>query len=291
MRVDRPTICPLKLKARPGLSVDVEEWYHTCLVPDYVRPHRRPVLPTELDWLIPEILELFESFGSRATFFTLGEVAEQVPHRIRQIVDMGHEIASHGFHHLRVGELDAVEFREDVRRAKTQLEQLSGQRVLGYRSPEWSLRRVDNPKLKILVEEGYLYDSSLAPYLLAGSLSNPRFPCRLKWSTALGTTSLLEVPPMTYGGRLRVPAAGWTGRLLSGAWIANRLDRAVHRGESPLVVVHPWELSNRPTPGHLRGLAGFVHEAGRAGYGTKFAELLGRQRFWPVRDLLGEQIN
>src|SRR5579872_1133398 len=84
-----------------ALTVDVEEWYHNCLVPSYVQPRLRPDLPVELDRLLPELLGLLAEAGCRATFFVLGEVAERLPERVREMAGAGHEVASHGFHHLR----------------------------------------------------------------------------------------------------------------------------------------------------------------------------------------------
>jgi polysaccharide deacetylase family protein (PEP-CTERM system associated) len=284
---DTPSRELVGLAPTPGLSVDVEEWYHTCLVPSYVRPERRPDLTRELDWLLPEVLDLFAQTGSRATFFTLGEVARQVPQRIREIHDAGHEVASHGLHHLRVGDYAAEEFRRDVTEAKALLEETVGAEVQGYRSPEWSLRRYDNPKLRILAEVGYRYDSSLAPYALSGSVTNPKDPCRFRWPASDGEeVSLVELPPLTYGGPLRIPAAGWPGRLLPGRWIANRAGRALSQGRCPVLVVHPWELSGRLTPGRLTGIAGFVHEAGRSGYRRKFVEILQRLPWRSLSEVL-----
>ncbi len=279
----RVEVTPLRLPARPSLTVDVEEWYHTCLVPEYVHPESRPDLTRELDWLLPEVLELFADCGVRATFFVLGEVARQVPHRIREVVAAGHEIGSHGDHHIRVGELDVEAFRADITRSRRELEQLIGRAVVGYRSPEWSLRRFDNPKLAVVAEAGYRYDSSLAPYLLAGTPANGRDPYQVRWESEL---RLVELPPFTYGGRLRIPAAGWTGRLLGGRWIAGRAAAALEAGRPVTFVVHPWELSTRSTPGSLRGAARFVHEAGRSGYRRKFRQILERLPWRPLEELL-----
>src|ERR1700687_4307404 len=84
-----------------ALTVDVEEWYHNCLVPSYVQPRLRRELPVELDRLLPKLLGLLAEAGCRATFFVLGEVAERLPWRVRELGRGGHEVASHGFHHLR----------------------------------------------------------------------------------------------------------------------------------------------------------------------------------------------
>src|SRR6476661_761600 len=97
-----------------ALTVDVEEWYHTCLVPDYVHPEGRPPLPQELDWLLPELLATLDEAGCSATFFVLGEVAERLPRRIREIAAAGHEVASHGHVHLRACERSVKAFQDDI---------------------------------------------------------------------------------------------------------------------------------------------------------------------------------
>lgn len=260
---------------RPALTVDVEEWYHTCLVPELVDPTRRPAgLVEELDFLLPEILELFDQVGCKATFFVLGEVAHRHPGRVREIVAAGHEIASHSDLHFRVGERCLQTFRRDVCLSKLQLEELTGAAVLGFRAPEWSLHHPGNPRLPILAEEGYLYDSSLAPFLGPGRLTNPRRPYRLRWPAAAPARerTLLEVPPLTFGGPLRLPAGSWPGRLIGPRPVLAAAQ--ARRGSSPVFVVHPWEISGRETPGRLRGLAGWVHETGRRGYRERFRKLL-----------------
>jgi peptidoglycan/xylan/chitin deacetylase (PgdA/CDA1 family) len=277
-----------RLETVPGpfgyaLSIDVEEWYHTCLEPDFVDPARRPPLPSELDRLLPELLELLWRSGARATFFVLGEVARQLPGRIREIAMAGHEVASHGDLHLRVGGLQAGSFRRDVGASKALLEDLVGQEVTGYRAPEWSLRRIDNPRLRLLAECGYLYDSSLAPWPGAGSRRNPVRVTRLRWQ---GGGELLEVPPLAWGGRLRLPGSGWPARLATPEVIAEAARRSVRDGGLPVVVAHPWELSTAPTPGVLTGLARLVHELGRAGYRERFRHLLDGVPWRPMREAL-----
>ncbi len=253
-----------------ALTIDVEEWYHTCLVPSYVQPATRPVLPEELDGLLPELLALLAETGATATFFVLGEVAERLPHRVREIAAAGHEVASHGHHHLRASERSLAELLADLRRAKATLEDLVGEPVQGYRAPEWSLRALASPRVPLVAEAGYLYDSSLAPYPLAGRLTNPCRPVHLIWPDG---RELLELPPLSIGP-LRLPAGSWTGRLLPVSWLVRAVTSSHARGALPVHVVHPWELTGRPTPGRLTGLARFIHETGREGYLPRFRELL-----------------
>src|SRR4051794_9758201 len=109
-----PLVAPLRGRFGFALTVDVEEWYHTCLVPSYVRPEGRPALVNELDRLLPELLEMLARSGRSATFFVLGEVAERLPRRVREIAAAGHEVASHGHHHLRASDRTPEQFAADV---------------------------------------------------------------------------------------------------------------------------------------------------------------------------------
>src|SRR4029453_6230344 len=101
---EAPRVGRLRAPFGFALTVDVEECYHTCLVPSYVQPEDRPALTEELDWLLPALLERLAEAGCTATFFVLGEVAERLPGRVREIAEAGHEVASHGYLHLRACE-------------------------------------------------------------------------------------------------------------------------------------------------------------------------------------------
>jgi peptidoglycan/xylan/chitin deacetylase (PgdA/CDA1 family) len=288
-----------------ALTVDVEEWYHNCLVPEYVDPGRRPVLPVELDRLLPKLLGLLEEAGCRATFFVLGEVAERLPRRVREIARAGHEVGSHGFHHLRACERPAVEFERDIRRSKALLEDLLGEPVRGFRAPEWSLRTLHSPLLPLVAAAGFDYDSSLVPYWFSGRRSNPVFASRLRWVGSPetggaaagkpgesrghgdGIHELLEFPVFTFGGSLRVPAGSWTGRVVDPGRLVAAAERHLLRGGLPVAVAHPWEISTRATPGPLTGLARFIHETGRAGYLPKFRHILAALPWRTVAEAAG----
>lgn len=266
-----PEIEPLVGRFGPALSVDVEEWYHNCWVPEYVDPAARPRLPEELDWLLPEVAGEFARTGAKATFFVLGELARRLAPRLRELAAAGHEIACHSFHHYRANSLDPERFRAEIGRAKAELEEAVGAEVRGFRAPEWSLREIGNPRLRIVAEAGFAYDSSLVPAAGAGSASNPDRPVRLVWP---GGLSLLEIPPLTWGGPLRLPAGGWCGRAAAPAWILRAARSQLRRGGLPLLVVHPWELTGRAVPGFLSGFARFFHEAAREEFLDRFRTTL-----------------
>ncbi len=268
-----------------ALTVDVEEWYHTCLEPDYVEPARRPPVPRELDRLLPATLDLLAAHGCRATFFTLGEVAMELPGRIREVAAAGHEVACHGLHHLRVARTEPRRFRAELEHAKKLLEDILGEGVRGYRAPEWSLREVANPRLAIVAELGFAYDSSLAPCLGSGRRSNPRLASRLRWQSG---RTLVELPPLTFGGRWQLPAGGWPGRLAGWEVVARAAAAQRSGGGMPVLVVHPWELAERPVPGELTGVARWIHELGRSAFRAEFPRLLDALPWRSIREGLGE---
>lgn len=272
-----PRITPLPGPFGEALSIDVEEWYHTCFVPSYVDPARRPPLVEELDWLLPEVLALLAEAGRTATFFVLGEVAARLPARIREVADAGHELACHSDLHFRVTDRTAEDFAEDLCRAKARIEDACGVAVVGYRAPEWSLRSWRHPYLPLLARHGFRYDASLPRSPGSGRADNPAVPSRLDWPEQ--GLSLIEVPPLSWAGPLRLPACGWTGRLVSAERIARAAEHCRRSGGLPVMTVHPWELSTRPTPGRLTGAAWWFHEIARRGYRPKFERLL-RARAW-----------
>lgn len=272
---ETPRVTRLEGRFACALTVDVEEWYHTCLVPGYVQPELRPRLPNELDRLIPELLQTLADHGCTATFFVLGEAAERLPRRVREIAEAGHEVASHGYLHLRACDRSPDAFLRDLRRSKELLEDTVGKKVLGFRAPEWSLRSLASACLPLVAEAGFVYDSSLAPYPLSGRPGNPKFASRLSWrNERCEEAELLEFPPLTFGGPLRIPAGSWTGRLANPWRLVHAAVDHLADGGLPVVVVHPWEISGRPTPGPLTGLARFVHETGRSGFDERFRQLL-----------------
>jgi peptidoglycan/xylan/chitin deacetylase (PgdA/CDA1 family) len=268
----------------PALSVDVEEWFHNCWTPEYNDPALRPVaLPAELDGLLPRLASELEPYGARATFFVLGEVARSVGSVLRELAAAGHEIACHGYHHFRANDLSPARFLAQIRDAKVLLEDLIGAPVAGYRAPEWSLRETGNPRLRLVAEAGFRYDSSLVRALGAGSKANPAGPVELSWTDGV---RLVELPPMTWAGPLRLPSGGWCGRLAAPRWLLSAVRSSLREGGLPLLVVHPWELVDRPSPGLFTGLARLFHDAGRNGFHEKFRQILAGCRWRTISDVL-----
>ncbi len=287
MFAEAPRVARLKGPFGCALTIDVEEWYHTCLVPEYVNPEERPALAEELDWLLPELLAMLAEARCTATFFVLGEVAARLPRRIREIVAAGHEVGSHGYLHLRACERSVEAFQRDIERSKAILEDVTGEAVLGFRAPEWSLRNLGSARVPAVAKAGFLYDSSLSPCSFVGRPENPRFASNLRWNGPGPAAGLLEFPPLTFGGPLRLPAGSWTGRLVDPQRLVGAARAHAAEGGLPVAVVHPWEVSGRPTPGKLRGLAWFIHETGRTGFKERFREQLRGVRWTTLRAAAG----
>ncbi len=110
---------------------------------------------------IDRILNLMAAHGATGTFFTVGWVAERYPAMVKRIEAAGHELASHTYDHARVTHQTPQEFRTSVRRTKQVLEDLTGQPVLGFRAPSFSIVRGTEWAIDVLIEEGHQYDSSL----------------------------------------------------------------------------------------------------------------------------------
>jgi peptidoglycan-N-acetylglucosamine deacetylase len=227
---------------RNALSVDVEEWFQVGAFETVI---------DRADWesLVPRVvrntdrvLGLFERAGVRATFFTLGWVAERHPALIRRIADAGHELASHGWDHKRVFTMDAAGFRADLARARVAIENASGQEVTGYRAPSFSIDARTPWAHEVLVEEGYAYSSSIAPVVHDhyGWREAPRFAFR-----PVANAQLIELPVTTVelAGRRMAAGGGGFFRLLPyrfSDWAIGRVNRV---DERPAVFYfHPWEI-------------------------------------------------
>jgi polysaccharide deacetylase family protein (PEP-CTERM system associated) len=252
------------------MSVDVEDYFHVSVfersVPrgGWERLEARVVANTH------RLLDLFDAFDVKATFFVLGWVAERNPTLVREIASRGHELASHGYAHRLVYDQTPAQFRDDVRRAKRTLEDCAGIRVDGYRAPSFSITNRSLWALDVLIEEGHRYDASIFPirhdrYGIPGS---PRHPYAISRSSG----SIIEVPATTVqlsGVTLPVAGGGYF-RLLPYQWTRWGISR-VNRDERRAAVfyIHPWEIDpdqpRLPTTvvGRFRHYRNLQHTEGR----------------------------
>jgi polysaccharide deacetylase family protein (PEP-CTERM system associated) len=226
---------------RNGLSVDVEEWFQVGAFERVIAKADWDGLDSRVAYNTGKVLDLFGETGVKATFFTLGWVAERNPALIRRIADEGHEVASHGWDHDRVFTMTADAFRADLKRARIALEDASGQRVIGYRAPSFSIDQRTPWAHQVLAEEGYTYSSSVAPLVHDhyGWADAPKYAYR-----PVAGSHLIELPITLadVAGR-KITTGGGFFRLFPAAITDRAVARANRDEHRPAVFYfHPWEV-------------------------------------------------
>ena len=258
-----------------AFTVDVEDYFQVSAFQPYIKRNEWNTRECRVEKNIERILLILEKCTTQATFFTLGWVAERYPQVVRQIVNSGHELASHGFGHQKVTELTSAEFYEDIYRAKALLEDTTGEEVKGYRAPSFSIGKANLWAFDTLVRAGYKYSSSIYPirHDHYGMPDAPRFSHHR-------ASGLLEIPITTFrfwdqnfpasgGGYFRLFPYNLSRWLFSRV---NSIDR-----EAVVFYLHPWEID--PSQPRVSG----------AGVKAKFRHYLNLNKMEPrVIKLLGE---
>jgi len=228
---------------RHALSVDLEEYFHVSNFAQLIDPGRWPALPSRVEAATRRLLDLFDAASCRATFFSLGWIAARHPRLLAEIAARGHELACHGYAHQLVHALGPQAFRDDLRRARSAIEDAAGVAVAGYRAPSYSITKRSLWALAILAEEGFRYDSSIFP-VHHPSYGIPEYEADLVRIDLGGGLSLVEYPLTTTRlGRWNLPVAGGAYlRLLPGPVFRWGFQRAVRSGRAAVLYVHPWEI-------------------------------------------------
>ncbi len=225
-----------------AMSVDVEDWFQVGAFERVIDREQWDSLPQRLEGNVRRILDLFAQENVRATFFTLGWVAQRYPILVRAIADAGHELASHGWDHARVFTMDRSAFARDIADARKAIEDAAGAGVSGYRAPSFSIDHRTPWAFEELAEQGYAYSSSVAPvkHDHYGWSDAPRFAFR-----PLADAPLVEIPVTTAllgqrrlaaggGGFFRVLPYGFT------RWAIAQVNR--HEQRPAIFYFHPWEV-------------------------------------------------
>ena len=268
-----------------ALSVDLEDWFHVCGAPAMSDPAGWDRFESRIGKNTERALALLREWSARATFFVLGYVAEREPALVRAVLAEGHEVATHGHFHRRVYDMSPAEFAEDLGRSLEALRAAGAPPVLGYRAPEWSLRRGTLWALAALRRHGLRYDSSMVPWSRMGDADFPQVPCRLE--TEAG--ELLEFP-LTTAERLgqRLPFTGGLAlRLAPLSLVVAELRRLNACGTPALVYLHPWELDPEQPRIRLPWSRTIMHYWNLGASRRKLSELLRCFRFAPLAEVLG----
>ena len=279
-----------------ALTIDLEDWHqlvHRQLTGKVVRPTPAIVSATH------RLLDMLDEVDVRATFFVLGNVAETYPELVREVAHRGHEIGSHTYSHELIFRMKPAAFKADMERSLGQLQDLTGQPVLGFRAPEFSVGHLRHWCFEILAELGFRYDSSVFP------LPRARYgiPEASLHPFAISTPSgiIREYPLATWAvGRFRIPVAGGSYfRLLPGRVLSRALNEMDASERTAVLYFHPYEFyrgwlnpSRRAwrrslQTGNLKLALSRVllHNFGTNLIGQRLKPLLRRFEFMPLGDI------
>ncbi|WP_224332692.1 polysaccharide deacetylase family protein [Haloprofundus halobius] len=230
------------------LSFDVEHWYSATLLADSVEdPEDRIAESTDI------VLDVLNRYDVRATFFVVGEVAEQFPSLVGRIADDGHEVASHGQTHTPLFDLTPDTFERELAASADAIERACGRRPRGFRAPNFSITRQTEWAFKVLEDSGYRYDSSVFPMRtpMYGVSNAPLRPYRVPENAPFRppkantpTTGLVEYPLAVTDTSVRLPVAGgFYARLLPTRVVEWGIRSLNRRGIPATIYFHPWEFN------------------------------------------------
>ena len=225
---------------RNALTIDVEDYFQVSAFAPYIPRAQWESRECRVERNVERILQMLDEQRTRATFFTLGWIAERYPALVRRIVDGGHELASHGYGHERASDLTESAFFADVDSAKKLLEDLSGQPIKGYRAPSFSIGEGNLWAFDCLQRAGYRYSSSIYPirHDHYGMPDAPRFSHQVR-------AGMLEVPVTTarFFDRNWPSSGGGYFRLMPYAlsrWLLKHVNEV--DGQPAVFYFHPWEI-------------------------------------------------
>jgi polysaccharide deacetylase family protein (PEP-CTERM system associated) len=273
-----------------GLSFDIEE-HHRIETAAHLQitPALRETYAHRMEDTTAWLLDQLGQRKIRATFFVVGQIARSHPRLVRRMADEGHEVGSHSWAHQRVHRFTPHRFKEDLLQSMDALAQVSGQPVVGFRAPTFSVVKQTAWAIDVLAEVGLMYDSSIFP-VRHDRYGVPEAP-RSAFIVQGATRELLELPPLTlraFGQNLPVAGGGYF-RLFPLALMKRGIRQAARRSHSPAVLYfHPWEFDPEQPALPLSRLARFRTYVGINRTRRRLAHLLDQYHFAPLKDLAQE---
>ncbi len=266
------------------MSVDLEDFFCDLPFNTWSKYESRVLKNTN------KILELFEKYEIKATFFTLGYIAEKFPDLIKEIDNRGHEIASHSYAHLDIRKTTKEEFENDLKKSLEILEKITGKKVLGFRAPYFSIDKKSFWAMEIL-SKYFKYDSSIFPvktplYGISNAPRNIYKPNLTNPAIEDSKSNLIEIPMATH----RIPiignipiAGGFHLRFLPYFYIKHGLNKINKNGNSFIFYIHPKDLD--PKMPRINGY-GWHYYYNLNGATKKFKKILEDFEFISARDFL-----
>jgi len=269
------------------ITIDVEDYFQVEAARPFVEFEDWERQELRVEQNVRKLLDMLEARQVKATFFVLGWIAERMPHIVREMRRLGHEIACHGYAHRMISEQSPDEFREDVRMAKAILEDIAREEVLGYRAPTFSITDKTFWALEILAEEGFRYDSSIFP-VRHDRYGMPNWSRHIQTVDLQNGHSIIEVPPLTARVLgLNLPVAGGGYFRLAPLWVSSWAIRRMNsEGHPAILYLHPWELDPGQPRLPIPPLQRFRHYVNLAATEKKLSRLLVTGSFVRLKDIL-----
>lgn len=225
-----------------AMTIDVEDYFHVSAFEHRFDRSQWDQQECRLERNMETILGLLDQYRIKATFFTLGWVAERYPAVIRSLVESGHELACHSYWHKRASNQHRAEFITEIIDTKKLLEDIGGVTVMGYRAPSYSIGSDNLWAHEELMHAGYRYSSSIYPisHDHYGMPSAPRFAYH-----PIDDSEFLEIPITTsYMFNRRLPAGGGGYFRFFPYTFSRALLRKVNNEEQQpgIFYFHPWEI-------------------------------------------------
>ena len=277
----------MKEPIQNALTIDVEDYFQVAALAEAVRYDDWSSMEYRVEANTDRILSLFERADVKATFFTLGWVAERSPELVKRIAAQGHEVASHGYSHQLIYNQTPDVFKEETRRSKVILEDILGAPVTGYRAASYSITNQSRWALDILAEQGFTWDSSIFPvhHDRYGMPGTPRWPHRL--TTDKGY-ELAEFPLSTFKlPGYTLPIAGGGYFRLFPYWFSRYGLGSINRHGRPFVFyLHPWEVDPDQPRLDVKWFSRFRHYNNLDVCEQRLARLLSDFRFTTMSQVL-----
>ena len=241
------------------LTIDVEDYFQVAAFEKIIRPGDWAGYASRVERNTDIILDLLDAHGVKGTFFIVGWTAERYPDLVKEIATRGHEIGCHSYLHQKIYNLTPEEFRQDTKRAKYILEEITGRSITGYRAPTYSITKKSLWALDILEELGFKWDSSIFPVLH----DNYGIPDAPRFEYKLPKHNLKEYPISTvlFFGR-KVPVAGGGYFRIFPYWFTKAaLSKINNQENKPFIFyLHPWEVDpDQPRVGDAGWKSRFRH--------------------------------
>lgn len=245
------------------LTIDVEDWFQVENLRPWFPVFSWNNYPLRVERNTHRLLDLFDSFqnpGVKATFFTLGWIAEKIPWMVEEIHRRGHEVASHGYGHMMCNQISAEDLKEDLYRSKSLLEDITGIEIRGYRAPNFS---VNQQVLDTIRNTGYRYDSSYNDFSMHGRYGKLNTDGRQKNGIALCLgDDFHEIPisNINLGPQVMPWGGGGYFRLIPFQLFRLGIQHILENKGAYMFYLHPWELDpDQPRVQQSKGLNTWRH--------------------------------